>query len=211
MTLPPPPDPLEPIVETLPAGTVLHRIHEPLLPAGSPNDGTIGNPGVGKPTRFAFFGDPAVPVLYAASTPQAAVHESVLHDAEPGMFLPRAHWASKVLSVLHTTVGIPIAMFHGEGLRRFGLFASDLTDTDLTAYPRTVAWAEAAWRAGLAGVSYMCRHHNSSRAVCLFTDRLDDEALTAAPSHPDTKVFTLPADAAWLADIALHMRVTTRP
>lgn len=211
MTLSPPPDPFDPIVETVPAGTTLYRVHESRFPSGRTNDGTVFNPGFGRPTRFAFFGTPPVPVLYAAATPAGAVHESILHSAEPGSFIPTVHWRSKVLSVLSTTADLRLAAFHSDGLRRFGLYPADLTDTDLRAYPQTVAWAEAAWRIGLDGVCYMSRHHNTSKAVCLFGDRPGTPPLTVEPDHPDGRFFALPQDAEWLAGLAWSIRVTLRP
>ncbi|HEY5878093.1 MAG TPA: RES family NAD+ phosphorylase [Nakamurella sp.] len=186
-------------------------MHEPVFPSGAVNDGTVMNPGFGKPTRFAFFGHPVVPVLYAADQPEGAVHESILHDAEPGMFVPRVNWQSKVLSAIQVTADLTVASFHSDGLRRFGLYSADLTDTDSTTYAQTVRWAEAAWREGAHGVAYMCRRYNSSKALCLFGDRLPTNTLRPIPGHAATRVFILPADAEWLAALALAMRVVIRP
>lgn len=206
-----PPHPFEPIVETVPAGTILYRVHEPVFPSGAANDGSVMNPGLGKPTRFAFFGDPVVPVLYAADRPEGAVHESILHDAAPRTFIPRAQWRSKVLSVLEVTSDLVVAAFHSDGLRRFGLYPSDLTDSGPSTYPRTVLWAEAAWDAGLDGVSYMCRHYNTSKALCLFGGRRASTGLRATTGHTESRAFLLPSDAEWLASLAWEMKVVIRP
>lgn len=209
--LPPPPQPFTPLVETIRPGTVWFRVHEPDFPDGSHNDGTIANPGLGKPTRFAFFGDPPVSVLYAADRPEGAVRESILHDVEPGEFVPGAHWRSKVLSAFEVARSFRVAAFHSGGLRRFGLYAKDLTDTDRTRYRDTVRWGGSAWAAGARGVSYMCRHFNTSRALCLFGDRISPGALRPLPGHPDSRAFGLPQDAEWLAAIAVSMDVVLRP
>lgn len=208
---PPPPDPFTPLFETVPAGTMLYRVHEPNFPGGSENDGTIANPGFGKPTRFAFFGDPPVPVLYTADKPAGAVHETILHDIEPGEFVPAAHWQSKVLTPVEVTCDLQLACLHSDGLRRFGLYAKDLTDTDRSHYPETVDWAEAAWAAGAQGVGYMCRHFNSSLAICLFGDRIGEHTLAARPTDPQARAFALPVDAEWLASLAWAVRVVLRP
>lgn len=208
---PEPPEPFDPLTETIAAGTILFRVHEPAFPDGTRNEGSTPNPGFGKPTRFAFFGSPTVPVLYAADRPAGAVHESILHDAEPGEFLPGVHWRTKVLTALEVTTDLEVAALHRAGLRRFGLYAGDLTDSDRTTYPATVRWPEAAWTAGAYGVSYLCRHFNSSRALCLFGDRLPEQALRPVPGHPDSRAFALPEDAEWLARLALDMRVVLRP
>lgn len=206
-----PPQPFDPPLEPVKAGTVLYRVHEPVFPGGVTNDGTVPNPGFGKPTRFAFFGEPVIPVLYAADQPAGAVHESILHDVEAGEFVPGAHWRAKVLTALEVVRDIEVAAFHSAGLRRFGLYASDLTDTGRAAYPQTVRWAQAAWKAGAQGVAYMCRHFNSSKALCLFADSLPSDAFRPVPDHPHGRVFALPEDAEWLASLALDMRVTLRP
>lgn len=214
VNVPAPPEPFDPVSETIPAGTVLYRVHEPTLPSGERNDGTLFNPGFGRPSRFAFFGDPPVPVLYAADTPEAAVHETILHDAEPRSFIPRATWARKVLTPIRTTTEIRVAAFHSDGLRRFGLFPADLTDTDVTAYPHTVAWAQAAHRAGFAGVSYMPRHYNARRDYCLFGSvgaEKQGDVLRAEPEHPSSRMFALPRDTEWLASLAAAMRAVIRP
>lgn len=211
MTVPAPPDPFDPVVEVVAAGTRLYRVHEAAFPSGEANDGTVFNPGFGQPTRFAFFGDPPVPVLYAASTPEAAVYESILHGAEPGMFIPRAWWRSKVLSALEVRTDLRVAALHSAGLRRFGLYPADLTDTDMRSYTQTAAWAEAAYQAGLDGVSYMCRHHNSSMAVCLFDTGRRNAPVAALPHDPGVRFFRLPADTEYLAQLAWDIRVLLRP
>lgn len=208
---PEPPDPFLPLLESIPAGTILYRVHEPQLPDGTKNDGTIPNPGYGKPSRFAFFGNPPTPVLYAADQPAGSVHESILHDAEPGTFIPGAQWRSKILTALEVTRDLQVASFHSDGLRRFGIYAKDLTDTDRTHYSATVKWAEAAWNTGAHGICYMSRHFNSAHAYCLFGDQLPHSTLQALPNHAETRVFELPDDTEWLASLALAIHVVLRP
>lgn len=205
--IPPPPEELDPVWETLTAGTVLYRVHNP-QDGGQDNDGTLFNPGFGRPTRFAFFGTPPVAVLYAAADPAGAVHESILHDAEPGGVIPKPDWQDKLLTPVRLAADVRVASFHSDGLRRLDLFACNLTDTPSTTYAQTVQWADSAHTAGAAGISYMCRHHNTSKAVCLFGDRVPVGALKAEPEHEGHRVFRLPQDADWLNQIALQIRVT---
>ena len=207
---PPAPDRFDPLHETIEVGTHLYRVCEPQFPDGRPNDGTVFNPGFGKATRFAFFAQPTVPVLYLADTPEGAVHESILHDAVAGSFIPRVNWMNKVLTVVEVIQELEIVSFHGAGLRRLDLMARDLTDTEPSTYARTVRWAEAAWNTGAHGVSYMCRHFNTSKAFCLFGGSAAG-SLRAHPDHAQTRAFILPDDANWLAQLAADMRVTIRP
>jgi RES domain len=210
-TVPEPPDPFDPLWEVLSAGTRIFRVHEPRFADGAPNDGTVFNPGFGSPLRWSFFGDPPVPVHYSAESPEAAVHESILHDAVPNGHLPRAAWLQKVLTPLRTTRDLRLVQFHSDGLRRMNVHARDLTDTDSDQYPFTAEWARAAHAAGAEGVVWMSRQINSVRAYCLFGGRAAAEDLDPIRGDPDARVFATPADSEWLYDIALRMRVTTRP
>lgn len=215
-TVPPPPDPFDPLWEPLPAGSRIFRVHEPRLPDGTTNDGTTNdgtafNAGHGAPLRWSFFGDPVVPVHYSAATPEAAVHESVLHDAVPHAHLPRVRWIRKVLTPLRTTRELRLVQLHSAGLRRLGVHARELTDTDADHYSATVGWARAAHASGAEGVVWMSRQLNSARALCLFGDRVVADDLVALPGDPEARVFATPADSEWLFDIALRMRVTIRP
>lgn len=210
-TVPEPPDPFDLLWEPLPEESVIFRVHEPRFPDGTVNDGSVFNPGYGSALRWSFFGHPAVPVHYSAASPEAAVHESILHDAVPRSHLPRASWVRKVLTPLRTARELRLAQFHSDGLRRLEVHARDLTDTDSDQYPFTVEWAGAAHAAGAEGVVWMSRQLNSVRAFCFFGDRVSSNDLQPVPGDPRARVFATPADSEWLYDIALRMRVTIRP
>jgi RES domain len=210
-TVPEPPDPFDPLWESLPAGSRSFRVHEPRFPDGTAIDGTAFNPGFGSPLRWSFFGDPVVPVHYSAASPEAAVHESILHDAVPRAHVPRASWIRKVLTPLRTTREFRLVQLHSEGLRRLGVHARDLTDTDSNQFPFTVEWALVAHALGADGVVWMSRQLNSVRAYCLFGDRVAAGDLDPIPGDAEARVFATPADSEWLYDIALRMRVTIRP
>lgn len=223
-----PPDPFDATEEILPAGTRLYRVHplqvvevdDGLRPTGTvrSDDGTLVNPGFGR-TRFAFFGDPPVPVWYAASGPQGAVFESLLHDKVPGGSVPRAEWAERMLSVVETTHELRLAKLHSDGLRKYGLTAAQLTDTSPSTYAETVHWAHQAWLAGYDGCSWVSRQYNSQLAYVLFGSVAGDPGpgraapttrLRAVADAPETRVFAVSrTDYDWLAEICWSMRVTT--
>lgn len=161
-----PPDPFDAADDPLPVGQRLYRVHS--------NTRTVTefNPGVGSRTRFAFFGDPVVSVLYAADTEQAALAESLLHDIPAtGGSLPYARYADKVMGMLAVTRELHLASLRGLGLRRLRAEARDVTDTDASEYPHTVRWAQAAHTAGFDGLAWTSRKCNDTRAVVLFGDR----------------------------------------
>lgn len=164
-----PPHPFNADTDRLAAGQRFYRLHS--------NTRTVDefNPGFGSRTRFAFFGDPTVPVLYGADTEEAALAESLLHDVPAsGGILPYAAFADKVMGKVEITRDLRLASLRGLGLRRLGVEAQHVTDTGADDYPRTVAWAQAAHAAGFDGLAWTSRKCNDARAVVLFGDRCAD-------------------------------------
>lgn len=203
MRVPSPPDPFDCEVAELAPGDLLYRV-------GSITRG-IGefNPGRGPATRFGFFGDPPVPLLYAAGTPQGALAESLLHDVpvSGGLLLPSAY-QRVVMGRLRITAPLRLARLRGLGLRRLGVEARQLTDTPASAYPRTVAWAEAAHRAGLDGLEWTARLCDDTPAVVLFGDRAADAV------ELDTtfgRYFSSGPGLDWLIDTCAVLRVEVLP
>lgn len=78
-----------PLLTTLPAGTRLWRIHPTAHDSESgtvEDDGTLFNPGLDPPTRFAPLSDSqgvAVPTIYLAASRRGVLYETFLHDQMP--------------------------------------------------------------------------------------------------------------------------------
>lgn len=194
-----PPDPFTAQDDELRPGDAFYRVHSSALSV------TTFNPGFGSPTRFAFFGEPAVPVLYAAESENAAVAESLLHDVpQTGGVLIYTRYADYVMGRMVVTRPLRLAMLRGLGLRVLGVTATDVTDTDAAEYPRTVRWAQAAHEAGFDGVSWTSRMCNDARAVVLFGDRCAD-AIRQDAGY--ARMFRNPADLDWLIGICGPLRV----
>jgi len=159
----------------LEAGHELFRVHS------LERDGDEFNPGFGKPTRFAFFPDvrnEIVPVLYSADTERAAISESLLHDTPlTGGQLQPSGYKNHRMSRLLTSRDLNLVALLGTGLRRLGVRASEVTDTDASEYEMTVRWAEAAHAAGFDGIAYMSRQCNSDQAYVFFGDRVTADDL----------------------------------
>lgn len=203
MTVPPPPDPFRADAESLEAGALLYRL-------GS-NRRAIDefNPGVGRATRFAFFGDPVVPVLYAADTEQGALAETLLHDVPTtGGRLTYDAYADSVMGRLVVRRALRLASLRGLGLRRLGVSARELTDTEASEYPRTVAWAAAAHTAGFDGLAWTSRLCNDTRAVVLFGDRCGD-AISQDPTYG--RLFESGPGLDWLIDTCAPLHVDVLP
>lgn len=197
-----PPEPFDPALEVLPAGSRLYRT----FAAAPDRHVTTFNPGYGGPHRFSFFGDPPVPVLYAAQTETAAVCESLLHDVPltGGRLLPE-HYERSVAAALEPTRELRLAAFHGTGLRRLGIEPMQLTSSPARTYRATVAWAQAAHRAGLDGVVWMSARLNTDRAYVFFGDRVQESDLRVVTSYG--RVFTTGPDRDWLVDLCAFLKV----
>ena len=171
------PPPYTPRIEILPAGTGLHRVY------GNKRKVSEFNPGFRKPRRFTFPGDPKVPVLYASTTLQTAVCESILHNIpNAGGVLFKAEYEDRVSAGLRTTRDLRLASFKGEGLLALGIEQVQLTTREAAWYQDTVKGAEAAYAEGLDGCVWMSRRFNDD-CTYVFFDRTQ-AALVPDPSMP---------------------------
>lgn len=200
-----PPADFAPVEFVLPAGASVYRVFTN-RPGRFAN---TFNPGIGRPTRFAFFGDPIVPVLYAAASEQAAVAETLLHDVPvTGGALRPEDYRAAVMSRLIAGRDLRLASFMGLGLRALGVKPSDLTDTDADRYDDTRPWAAAAHAAGFDGIVWMSRHCNSDQAYVFFGDRVATGDL--AIDEDFARAFALPDDADWLTRMCAPLNIAIR-
>lgn len=197
--VPQPPVPFTADTEILERDSKLYRVHSNRFTV------TQFNPGHGAPTRFAFFGTPPVPVLYAAATEAAALAESLLHDVPvTGGLLVHRLYMDKVMGRIDVTRDLRLARLRGLRLRKLGVRAADVTDTDAGQYPYTVEWAAAAHAAGFDGVAWTSHRCNDSRAVALFGDRCADAV------RQDTgfaRIFSTTDGLDWLTTTCLPLNV----
>ena len=204
---PVPPKPFNPKTATLDVGTQLYRV----FTAAEGRTATTFNPGFGAPTRFAFFGTPVIPVLYAAATEEAAVAETLLHDIPvSGGILPYDKYAWAVMALLQVARPVRVGILHGLGLRQLKITAADLTASGAETYPDTVKWAHAAHDARLDGLVWMSRLCNDAKAYAFFGDRCDG-AFTQDSTFG--RLFATGADQLWLIDLCapLHVDVLLGP
>ncbi len=200
-----PPAPFDPAVDTVPAGHLLYRVLSVARTA------TDFHPGFGARTRFGFFGDPVVPIMYAADTEDAAIAETLLHDIPAaGGVLSYDQYASKVLVRLAVTRDLRVAVLHGLGLRRLKVTADELTASPASTYGSTVRWAKAAHGIGLDGVVWMSSRCNDTKAYVFFGDTCS-EAFIQDTTH--ARIFASPADQLWLIDLCapLHVDALLQP
>lgn len=196
MPVPPPPVPLpRPNVRALAEGTTLHRVHARTLV------GNAFNPGLGAPTRFAPLRRPdgtPVPTLYAGSTFEAALFETVFHDVPPEAPLktvPRALVSTRAHSVLRLTRPLRLAELRAPDLHLWGLPREGLVAAAPTDYAATAAWAQAAHDAfpDLDGLLWTSNRCDPDDALTLWAPRAEG-ALTVIARRDD-------GDPAFLADV----------
>lgn len=199
-----PPQPFHALEYLLPAGTELYRIfYTDRLPVPTVTDSTRG---WGEPTRFAFFGHPRVPVLYAAETEEAAVCESILHNVPPGPGrISFDDVRTRVCATLAPTRNLRLAALMGDGLRAMGTEAKHVTGAMSSQYPRTVRWAEAAHGAGFDGLVWMSNRRKTDKAYVLFGDRVPSSELTALTTH--ARIYGEPQGFGWLVDYCSSVNV----
>ena len=162
MTAVDPPDPFDPLEESIEEGAMLHRVHRTTYHGNEFNPGSGARPPRG---RFSFFGDPRVPILYAGLSPEVAVCESLLHDKPltGGTLFPE-NYQDRAMSTLVTRRPLLLVQLHGAGLRRLGVHARQVTDTPSKQYGTTVKWAQEAHRRdGIDGIVWMSRQLNNDR------------------------------------------------
>ncbi len=183
---PPPPDPFPDFnVTTLKAGTKLFRIHDPALA------GSAANPGIGGLSRFAplaRLSGGCLPTLYAASTFEAAVHESIFHDVpydRGPKFVRFDKVASRALSIIKLGRDVELARLHAPDLSRLGLSRAQLVDTLPMAYKKTARWAQAFHRAkaSVGGLVWTSRRCDPAKAYVFFEDRVGATSWSVIARH----------------------------
>lgn len=169
-TVGPPPAaaPDDPVIESLAAGTVLHRVHrghaaEAFNPTPSRSLLTGGR--FDTPT-----GDPAY--TYAGCDEHAAIAETICRDLPPAgrtRMVPFVRLRGRTLSTIEVTRTLHLLVLHGAALTKVGATLA-LTKSDADQYLRTRAWAETLlhWFPDIDGFSYRCRHDEDRVAVVLF-------------------------------------------
>jgi len=176
---PAPPAKLHVTLTTIAKGQVLHRVHLQRYRADQFNPGQLGN------ARFSPIGNDAgqpVPTLYASTTVDCALMETVFHDVSHATgFKPFVR--EKLAALVHSSVrmerALQVADLSSVALRKLGVTRRQLIDTDKDQYPVTRQWAAAIHHQcpQVQGLCWVSRQDDSARALMLFGDRIADDAL----------------------------------
>jgi hypothetical protein len=142
-------------------------------------------------TRFAPLMDArgcSIHTYYAASTPECAFMESVLHDvplAPPGYFeVDRlVHYR---LATLKLRADLKAVSFHTPYLPKLNLNRGQLIDSLPAYYKLTRVWAQAAYLQvpDAQAITYCSRRDDSARCIMLFGQRLTLPAFDVIADEP---------------------------
>jgi hypothetical protein len=162
----------------LAAKTLLHRVH---LDVYSPKAGrVVFNPSDKGNARFSPIRDSAravIPVIYAGTTGDCALMESVFHDVPldmTGVMYDKTKLDHQVHTQIETTEELALIDLTAVGLRWFKLQNTDLIDTTAADYPVTREWGKALYdnNPGVQGLYWTSRLDNRAQSMVLFERRM---------------------------------------
>jgi hypothetical protein len=178
----PPAGSLDAKLVTWGAGEIMYRVHNTVYAVDSFNPSPLGN------ARFSPIHDSAgevIPTLYAATTPQGALMETVFHDVpyKPGFKrVSVSRLEGKLTSTLVFMPNFELIDLSKVGLRRLGVHPHDIVDTTKTHYPETRKWAEQLYTQypQAQGLLWTSRQDDRAKAVVLFGTRIATTELRPA-------------------------------
>ncbi len=201
---------LDPLIESWPAGQLIHVIHDAAFDPQSFNPGVDAVGELRNPTRFAPIRSAkgrVVPYLYGGSTREGAIFETVFHNVPidaPDKFVDLADFANRAHGQIVPQRDLRLVNLTTDGLHRLKVPKSELIASAPIDYPDTAKWAEAFHRQlpDVDGLFWMSRQRDRDQALVLFGDRVSS-ALTGTRVSGALRV----DDALRQAIIALALRV----
>lgn len=176
----PPAREIDPLVETLAAGTELARVYH--RDQGSISFNAPSTSGRFRPVMAS--DRTVVATAYLAADDETALAEGVLRGVTALQdALPRRLYRTQVegLALCHLTLtsDLRVARLHGPGLQRLGLLRAHVIDCDESDYPYTAKWAQALWGCPRrpAGISWTSRQNDSAPAYMLWGNRVRESAI----------------------------------
>ena len=166
-------------MKKLPKGQLLERVHPDRFGATQSNPGAVGN------ARFSPIRNDkgeTIPTLYAGTTLDCALLETVFHDVPytAGFkSIDKARLTGQVHSTLETHSDLNLVDLTTVALRKLGVSRKQLIETEKDQYPQTRPWAEALHRAcpDAQGLMWVSRQDDTARAYVFFDDRIPPGAL----------------------------------
>jgi hypothetical protein len=125
-----------------------------------------------------------IPTLYAGTTLDCALMETVFHDVpfDAGLKIwsKATHVAGKVYSTIKLDRNLALIDLSSIPLRKLGISRKELIECDSSQYAETRAWALALHdeNPNAEGLTWTSRQADPARALLLFEDRLAEIAFT---------------------------------
>lgn len=123
-----------------------------------------------------------MPSLYAATSLEAAIFETVFHDVAANrmfMTVPKQDVVARSHSVVATTRPLVMAELRAPDLKRWGLEREQLVSAPAAHWAATARWAEAIHRrfSDVEGLIWTSNRCDPESACLLFGDRIEAAAL----------------------------------
>jgi hypothetical protein len=171
--------PGKPVIDTLPAGTSLYRVHSRAFGSTVFNPTKAADPHKGG--RFDS-NDGSYAYLYAGQDFSTAIAEVLIRDLPSGpvppRVIPRAQLRDRMLSELRVEEPLSLVSLRGADLGHVGQDAW-LTKCSALYYSETREWAKAirGWAAGAQGMVWRSCRDEDRFAYVLFADRIGSRTL----------------------------------
>lgn len=170
---------LDPLIDTWPAGRVIHVIHDAAYEPESFNPGVDAAGALRNPTRFAPIRNrkgKVVPYLYGGETLDCAIFETVFHNVPidaPDKFVDLDDFAGRAHGTVVPQRDLRLVDLTTDGLHRLKISKAELIASAPIDYPDTARWAEALHQqfSDVDGLVWMSRQRDRDRALVLFGDR----------------------------------------
>lgn len=150
-----------------------------------------------------------IPVWYAASTPEGAVAESLLHDIPVSTAgdLLAAQFQGRRISAVDPIRPLRLIRLDTDGLRALRLAPTDVTETEADTYRRSAAIAQELHdTTDTDGLAWVSRRRNIDCAVVLYADRISGSELSATGTVYD---FDTMAGWLWLREYTTPLGIRT--
>jgi hypothetical protein len=166
-------------------GEKIYRAHPAVYGSTQFNPTAAGN------ARFSPLVTPAgavIPTIYAGTTLDCALMETVFHDVPfvAGLknWSKATHVAGKVYSQIVLTRNLNLIDFSAIPLRKLGISRKDLIESDSSQYADTREWALAVHdqHPNAEGLTWTSRQADPARALVLFEDHLAGPAFNPVGS-----------------------------
>lgn len=177
----PPADKLDATLVVWGKGRALHRVHRSVYQPDQFNPALVGD------ARFSPLlnsGGEVIPTLYAGSTFDCVLMETVFHDVPYVAGLKTLSKSAYVLGMVRSKLRlarqIHLVDLSSIALHKLGVSRASLIDTNASEYSRTREWALALHDQNpqAEGMTWTSRRDDHAQAIVLFGDRLDAAALT---------------------------------